>query len=83
MSSHRLVRPARGKKNLVTAYASPEAAEAVAARADKLGWSLAKTAGAVIEAWFSAGCPALTDLERQASGGGSPGPVATGERLVD
>lgn len=83
MSKKRLVRPARGKKNLVTAYASPEAAEAVAARSERLGWSLAKTAGAIIEAWFAEGCPPLTELEKQATKAGGPGEAVSGERLID
>lgn len=62
----KIVLPARGKKALLTAYVPLEVAEAVMARAEKLGWAASKTAGEIIEQWHRAGCPALTELERQA-----------------
>lgn len=55
--------PARGNKKLITAYVLPVAAEEVLTRSERLGWSLARTAGAIIEKWHAAGCPALTDLD--------------------
>jgi hypothetical protein len=59
--------PTRGQKKLITAYVQPAAAEEVLNRSERLGWSLAKTAGAIIEQWHAMGCPSLTDLESLAS----------------
>ena len=59
--------PARGQKKLITAYVKPVAAAEVLTRSERLGWSLAKTAGAIIEQWHASGCPSLTDLDSLAS----------------
>lgn len=53
----------KGKGNL-TAYLSTEKKDYIIARGERLGWSKSKYAGAIIDRWFEAGCPAVSEVEQ-------------------
>ena len=51
------------KGRTISAHVSNEIAAIIEKRAEKMGWSVSRYIGYILEDWYARGCPAINNIE--------------------